>query len=201
LDKVTACVAAAAPIVCDPKATADGLALTAGAGADTVPDNATDTAPFEAFEASARLPLNAPLPDEFAVTVTVQLPPAGTDVAVLHVPPRLNTPAFVPPTVMLLKVSAAWPELLTVTLRAGEAMPLTRAPKSMAFADSATVACGTALPVPASATVLEPPVALCAMTSDALREPEADGVKPTCTVQLVPAASDVPLLQVPPPIE
>ncbi len=56
----------------------------------------------------------------------------------------------------------------------------------------------SATPVPDRLVVLCPPVALWVMTRLALRAPAADGVKPTLTVQLAPAATEAPFVQEPP---
>ena len=94
--------------------------------------------------------------------------------------------------------SAAWPLLLTVTVDTAEGEPVSSVPKLTLAADKAMVACGVALPVPLSATLLLPPVALCVMLSEAARAPAAVGLKLACTVQLAPAATAPPLAQLPP---
>jgi hypothetical protein len=123
------------------------------------------------------------------VTVMVQVAPAARDAPQLLLWPKLLE--FVPVTEMLVMVSAAVPGFDSVMGRAVAEVPTVVLGKASGF--GLRTACG-AVPVPVSATVCGEPVALSTTDREAVRLPDAVGVKVTVMMQLAPAASDVPQL-------
>src|SRR5208283_3198933 len=123
------------------------------------------------------------------VTAMVQKLPAVTcPPSPEQVVPSANVKSamFGPVMVMLLKVSVAVPELVTVTLSV-LLIPTGTTPNVRAVGISVTAG---AVPVPESATVFGlPGRSLPAMFSVALRAPVAPGAKVMATVQLAPPTS------------
>ncbi len=126
------------------------------------------------------------------VTLSVQVPPfAATGVPTAQVVAlllgSLKSPAFVPPTVMLVKLRAAPPLLVTVTLMAVLATPTRWLPNDRAFVES--VAVGGVTPVPARLTVWVVGLASSVNVSVAARLPTAVGMNVRLTTQ-VPLLGD-----------
>ncbi len=84
-------------------------------------------------------------------------------------------------------VNAVVPRLLRVTILAEVVTPIATVPKLKLAGRSLTV-----VPIPVSDTVCGLPLALSVTLNDAVRVPEAVGLKVTLKVQLAPAASEVP---------
>ncbi len=139
-ERVTVWLTLLEPMVCEPKFTEAGFAVTLGAGDDVVPVKLTVALPFAAFEFRFRLAENAPGALASACTVTVQLPPTGMAVCVLQLPPNVNSPALAPVTEIALKFNAACPLLLTVSVCTGDATLATSAPKLTLVADTPMLA-------------------------------------------------------------
>src|ERR1700754_3162053 len=132
--------------------------------------------------ARARLPVRVPEAVGRNVTVTVQEAPTARDPQLLV---WLKSPAVVTPET----VAAAVPSLVTVTVCDADALPTTVAGK--ATDDGSEVTRGpAATPLPDSGTVLVMPAAVTVRFP--AREPVAEGVNRTLTVQDAPAASDDP---------
>jgi hypothetical protein len=127
LVSVTLCAALEVPTCTLPNAMVLLDKLTAGAGADApVPLRLTLLGEPVALCAIAKLPLRAPVAPGLNVTLTVQLAFAATELQLFVC---TKSAAFVPPTVTPLTVSAAVPELVTVTIIAALVLPTVTLPK------------------------------------------------------------------------
>jgi hypothetical protein len=125
------------------------------------------------------------------VTLIVQVPPAAT-----LDPQELlwaKSPELVPVTAMPEIVRLALPVLERVTAWAALLVPTAWLANVRLLGEKLTVA-EVATPVPVRATLWEPVPALSVTVTEALREPEAVGVKVTLMVQLPPAATLEPQL-------
>jgi hypothetical protein len=116
--------------------------------------------------------------------------PAASEVP--HVPISSNEVALVPPTVIELIVTVTVLVFFTVTICASLVAPTAVAGKAMDVGVRVTVGVFVAAPVPLSFTTCGEPVALSAIESEAVKAPAAAGLNSTDTVQLAPAASEVP---------
>ena len=123
------------------------------------------------------------------VTVTMQLPPIGTEA--LQVLVCAKSVAFVPEIVMALIVSAAVPGFVNVTFCAALTL-MVWVPKLKV--DELSVAAGVdvAAPVPVSPMFWGLPGPLSATLTDAVLEPVPVGLNVTVIVQLAPLATELP---------
>jgi hypothetical protein len=127
LVSVTLCAALDMPTCTLPKAMVLLDKLTAGVGAEApVPLRLTLLGEPVALCAIAKLPLRAPVAPGLNVTLTVQVAFAATELQLFVC---VKSAAFVPPTVTPLTVSAAVPELVTVTIIAALVLPTVTLPK------------------------------------------------------------------------
>jgi len=169
-----------------------GVRVTVGVVAATpVPARATVCGVPVALSATDSVAFNAPAAAGLNSTETVQLAPAASDVPQVVADLRKEV-GFVPVTVSEESVTAPVPVFLTVTTWAAVVKPSVVEAKVNVVGESETVKVGAAAPVPESATVCGVPVALSATDSVAFNAPAAAGLNSTETVQLAPAASDVP---------
>jgi hypothetical protein len=143
--------------------------------------------------------LRAPAVDGVKVSVTVQLPPVATVPPAAQVPPVITNSVL--PVDRVPIVSAAVPVFESVAVCAVLAEPTLRLPNASGEVN-VVVGAGAAVAVPLSVTAPGLPAALCAIESEPLRAPVAPavGLNATDTVQLLPAATGVAVLQVPPAI-
>ena len=88
---------------------------------------------------------------------------------------------------MDVMVKAVVPTLVSVTVLAPLVTPITTVPKLTEVGDSFAV-----VPVPLIETFCGLPLALSEMLRDAVRDPLAVGLKVMLTLQLAPAASELP---------
>lgn len=116
MDKVTACAALVVPTPCDAKVRV--LALSTPVPPCPVPLSAMLCGLPVALLVTVTLPVRAPLAVGLKVTLMVQNPPAPSPVPQLWVTPNSELAA------MLAKVSAAVPELVSVTLCAALVLPI-----------------------------------------------------------------------------
>ena len=84
-------------------------------------------------------------------------------------------------------VSGVVPRLVRVMVLAGLLTPIATVPKLKLVGTSLAV-----VPIPVSDTECGLPLALSVILNDAVRVPEAVGLKVTLKVQLAPVASEVP---------
>jgi hypothetical protein len=172
-----------------PKARLDGDAL--ASDAVPVPVRLTDCGLPVALSAIASDAERLPLAAGVKVMSIVQL-----ELAASELPQLLDCAkslALVPKIAMLVIVRAALPELLTVTDWTALDVLTGVFPKDRLDGEALTEA---EVPVPDRGTDWGLPVALSATLIEAERLPLAAGVKVTLTVQLAPAATDVPQLLV-----
>lgn len=100
--------------------------------------------------------------------------------------------ALAPPRAMALMVAVTVPVFLTVTICASLVEPTMVLANAMEVGVRVTVGVAEVAPVPVRATVCGVPVALSAIDRLAFNAPVAAGLNATETVQMAPAASDVP---------
>ena len=187
---VMACVAALLPTSVPANVRLVAERLTAGAV--PVPDSVIFCGEPLALSAMFIAAVSAPATAGLKLTVMVQLPPAAT------LDPQLLVCAYalalVPVTVMaaLLKVSGAFPVLLSVTGSVA-VVPTAVALNERLPGDKPAAG---ASPVPLRVTFCGDPAALSAMLSAAAREPKAVGLKVTVMAQLPFAATLAPHLLV-----
>lgn len=99
-----------------PKLRLVGFSVTPGAETVPVPDNATLCGLPVALSAIVTLALRLPVAEGVKVTPIAQLLPAASVLGLIgHVFVWAKSPAFVPPTPMLVMVSGAAPLLVSVT--------------------------------------------------------------------------------------
>src|SRR5579871_4585796 len=205
LVSVTVRAALFAPTVTLPKATGFGAPLTPGAATvavTPVPLNATCAGEPEAFDAISRLAARLPSAPGVNVSETVQLALICSEVPLWQLPPdpSANSVAFVPLTASPLSMRAAVPELVTVSVFAVLTLLSGWLPKPSVVADRLTAGAAAALPVPLKLMVPGLPVALWAMVIEALRAPAACGVNTAEIEHELPAATELPAPQLPPPL-
>ena len=121
------------------------------------------------------------------VTIIVQLPPTATELPHVLVSPK--SPALVPESWILVMVTVEFPVLLRVTT--WDALGVRRGwlPKFKVEAVRLTT---ETVPVPVRVTVCGLLVALSVIIIDAVRLPEAVGLKVTLIVQVPCAATELP---------
>lgn len=193
LVNVTVCEADAAPTVVAGKVRLEGEteAVMVG-GTVPAPLSATVCAVLAALSAKLSVADSEPATVGLKVTWMVQDALAASDAPQLLV--SENEDAFVPLMVMPEMVSAAVPELESVTdCAAEETLRLVDAKARLA---AESLAAGPENPVPARAAVCGEPVTLSAKLSVAESAPVAAGLKVTVTVQEALAASEAPQLLV-----
>lgn len=166
----------------------------AGDVATPVPDSAIAVGLLGALLAIDSVAARAPDADGVKLNATVQLPPTATLAAVEHVPDPPTTNSDEPDAIEL-KLKAALPLLVRVTVCVAVVVPTVAEPKLSKVGDADTAG-AVAVPDKLAATVVEGAVALCAMFSVALRVPAALGLNATCTVHELPAAMLPPAIQV-----
>ena len=88
------------------------------------------------------------------------------------------------------------PTLVTVIVRSALCVPTSCGPKLNELALTAIVGAAAAVAVPFRATLLGPPAALCANTSDAVSDPSTVGLKVMSTRHDAPGATPVVTEQV-----
>ena len=132
-----------------------------------------------------RLPERVPATVGLKLTCTVQLPPAPSEVPQV-VACREKSPVIAG----VWRVTAMPPEFVAVNVTGGEMAFSTNDPK---FSDGGeSVRFPGATPVPLSAAVAGLPVKLPGTERVPVRAPTADGVKSTISIQLLPAARELP---------
>lgn len=194
LDSVAVCAVLVEPTLTLPKLR-DGVNEAAGAGAAVaVPLRATVLGLPVALCAIESEPLRAPVAPAagWKVSDTVQLAPGAT------LPPAAQVPPAIAKSAVLLSVNAestrgAVPVLETVEFCAALVLPMAVLASVNEVGDTdAAGAVAAAAPVPLSAMTTGVNVLLWVMFSAPLLVPAAVGVNETITVQLMPAATDVP---------
>ncbi len=127
LVRVTVCAALVAPTDWFPKARLVGERLATRAVLAPVPERLTVWGLPLALSAMRRVAVRAPLAEGVKVTLTVQLPPAATELPQVLV--WAKSPALVPVKARLVTLKAALPELVRVTVCAVLVEPTARLAK------------------------------------------------------------------------
>jgi hypothetical protein len=138
-----------------------------------------------ALSVTERVPLRLPVALGVKVTLTVQLAPAANELPQVLV--SAKSPALVPVIAMPVMLKVVVPTLVRVTVFAGLVVPTATEPKSKLVGESFAV-----VPIPLSVTFCGLPGALSVTDSLPVRFPICVGSKVTLTVQLAPAASELP---------
>lgn len=133
------------------------------------------------LSAAVRVPLAVGL----NVTLMLQLAPAPKELPQLWV--CAKSPTLVPVIAIPLIVKVLVPTLVSVTVIAGLVVPMATVPKFRLVGKSFAV-----VAIPASNTCCGLPAALSVTLSAAVRVPLAEGLKVTLTVQVAPAANELP---------
>jgi hypothetical protein len=166
-------------------------ALKLTAGAVPVPVSATVCGLPVALSDTEMLACRVPEAVGVKVTLMVQLVAAASELPQVLV--CAKSPLFVPVMLMLLRVKAALPELLSVTVLAALVVPTAWFANEMLAGDRPMTG---AIAVPISGTLWGLPVALSVTVMLAVREPVAVGVKTALMEHDPPAATDPPQLLV-----
>jgi hypothetical protein len=182
---VTICAALAVPTFAEAKVRLVDESVTDGAVATPVPERVTVWGEPVALSITERAPVRVPVAEGVKVTEMAQLPPAARLV------PQFWLAAKSPDVAREVKLRAAFPELVNVTICATLVAPTFVDAKVKLVGESAAVG-AVAMPVPESATVWGAPVALSATLNVPVRVPAAEGVKVTEIAQLPPPAMLVP---------
>ena len=143
------------------------------------------------MSATERAAVKAPAAAGLNSIDTVQLAPAASDVLQV-VADLTNELALIPVMVSEVSVRAAVPVFLTVTVWAAVVVPTLVEAKAMLVGDNVTAGAVAAVPVPVNLTDWGEPEALSATERAAVKAPAAAGLNSTETVQLAPAAREVP---------
>jgi hypothetical protein len=134
-----------------------------------------------------------PVAEGLNVTLIVQIEPAATPLPQVSV--CVKSPLFAPVTAMDVIERGALPPFVRVIAWAALEVPTTWLLNVSEVGDSVADVVPAA-PVPVRLTVCGELAALSVMVTEALRVPDAAGVKVTSIVQLLPAATLVPQLLV-----
>ncbi len=149
-------------------ASVDGETTATGFSATPVPERLATLWPAPALCVTTRLALRAPAAAGANETPTLQLPPAAIDAPAAQVPPAIANSLLAVERVPT--ISGAVPVFARIAVCAAPVAPRLTLPNA---SDAVSVATGAAAAaaVPASATVVTPPAALCAIVSVPLRAP------------------------------
>lgn len=163
-------------------------------GAAPVPERAMVWVAGVALSVSVRVAVRAPAAVGAKIIERMQEALGGTGAWVLHVVavPRAKSGTVVPgPMAMEVKVSAVWPELVTVTAIGALGVLSAVLGKLAAVGFRSTTGPVLAVPVPVRGRVWVAGVALSASVRVAERAPAAAGVKITERMQVPAAATGV----------
>jgi hypothetical protein len=158
-------------------------------GLTAVPLKATDCGELGALSARVNAAVKDPAAVGENVTEKVQLALIASDAPQVVV--CANTLEFAPLRAKLVKLSAAFPVFVRVTVCA-TLVPATKELKVSAEGERSTAGAGGAVAVPLSMTLCGVPEALSARYSDAVELAAIDEIKVTEILQLAPAANEVP---------
>jgi len=181
LVSVIVCAALVTPTGCEAKVRVVGE----GDATGTAPDPARGTLCGEPLALSAMLMEATAEPEAVGAKLTMMLQLAEAASVLVQVDVSLNSAEFVPVIPMLVRVSGAAPELVSVMVCMALVVPIDCAGKVRNVALRESV--GT-VPVPLRATVCGESVALFTMLTAAAAEPDAVGVNVTLMVQLAATA-------------
>ena len=192
LESVTTCASLVLPVTVLGKLNEPGDKVTVGVEVIVpVPVRETLCGDPDALSATASEARSVPVAVGLNSSETVQVALTASDVPQVSAD-LMNEVALVPVRVSEVRVRAAVPVFLMVTVWAAVVLPTVVEAKVSEVGDRVTAGAAAAVPVPVRETLWGEPEALSAMASEAARVPVPVGLNSMETVQLALTANEVP---------